>query len=175
MSEVDKSVADRLARSPVVLTARRTRWLGNVAFQVALVGLVVGIAGAAIYNAAENLAHAHIAAGFGFWDNTAGFDISQTLIPYSASTSTFGRAFWVGLLNTLLVSGLAIVLATLLGFVIGIARLSHNWLVARLAGGYVEVVRNIPLLLQISVLVQRGAEIAAGIARQHCPVGASVP
>ncbi len=149
MSEVDKSVADRLARSPVVLTARRTRWIGNIAFQMALVGLVVGIAGAAAYNAAENLAHAHIATGFGFWNNTAGFDISQTLIPYSASTSTFGRAFWVGLLNTLLVSGLAIVLATLLGFFIGIARLSRNWLVARLAGGYVELIRNIPLLLQI--------------------------
>jgi general L-amino acid transport system permease protein len=149
VSEVDKSVADRLARSPVVLTARRTRWIGNIAFQVALVGLVVGIAGAAAYNAAENLAHAHIATGFGFWNNTAGFDISQTLIPYSASTSTFGRAFWVGLLNTLLVSGLGIVLATLLGFFIGIARLSRNWLVARLAGGYVELIRNIPLLLQI--------------------------
>ena len=88
---------------------------------------------------------AHIASGFGFWDNTAGFDISQTLIAYSPSTSTFGRAFWVGLLNTLLVAGLGIVLATILGFIVGIARLSRNWLVAHLAGGYVELIRNIPL------------------------------
>ena len=100
-------------------------------------------------NAPQNLARAHIASGFGFWNNTAGFDISQTLIAYSSSTSTFGRAFWVGLLNTLLVAALGIVLATMLGFIVGIARLSRNWLVARLAGGYVELIRNIPLLLQL--------------------------
>ena len=97
----------------------------------------------------DNLARANIASGFGFWNNTAGFDISQTLIAYSPSVSTFGRAFWVGLLNTLLVAGIGIVLATVLGFTVGIARLSRNWLVARLAGGYVELIRNIPLLLQL--------------------------
>ena len=99
--------------------------------------------------AAQNLARAHIASGFGFWNNTAGFDISQTLISYSASTSTFGRAFWVGLLNTLLVAAISIVLATVLGLAVGLGRLSSNWLVARLASGYVELVRNIPLLLQL--------------------------
>ncbi len=104
---------------------------------------------AAAVNAARNLAAAHIASGFGFWNNTAGFDISQTLIAYSSSTSTFGRAFWVGLLNTLLVAGIGIVLATVLGFTIGIARLSRNWLVSHLAGGYVELIRNVPLLLQL--------------------------
>src|SRR5205085_12596503 len=115
----------------------------------ALVLVVGGLIYAAAVNAANNLAKAGIASGFRFWDNTAGFDISQTLIPYSPSTSTFGRAFWVGLLNTLLVAGLGIVLATALGFTIGIARLSRNWLVAHLAGGYVELVRNVPLLLQL--------------------------
>jgi general L-amino acid transport system permease protein len=130
-------------------TFRRTRRAGNIALQVALVAIVGGLAYAAIVNAAANLSRAHIASGFGFWNNTAGFDISQTLIAYSASTSTFGRAFWVGLLNTLLVAGIGIVLATALGFTIGIARLSRNWLVARLAGGYVELIRNIPLLLQL--------------------------
>jgi general L-amino acid transport system permease protein len=125
------------------------RRIGNLALQAALVAAVVGLFGGAIYNAAQNLAHANIAHGFGFWNNNAGFDISQTLIEFSASTSTFGRAFWVGLLNTLLVSGIGIVFATILGFVIGIARLSRNWLVARLAGGYVEMIRNVPLLLQI--------------------------
>ena len=128
---------------------RRRRRLGSVGVQIGLVVIVLGVAYAAILNAAQNLARAHVASGFGFWNNTAGFDISQTLISYSASTSTFGRAFCVGLLNTLLVAGIGIVLATVLGFIVGLARLSRNWLVARLAGGYVELIRNVPLLLQI--------------------------
>ena len=103
----------------------------------------------AIRNAAENLARAKIASGFGFWHVTAGFDISQTLIAYSSQTSTYGRAFWVGLLNTLLVSGLGIVFATVIGFTVGIARLSKNFLVERLATFYVETIRNVPLLLQL--------------------------
>jgi general L-amino acid transport system permease protein len=128
----------------------RQAWrLGSVALQAALVIVVVGLFYAAGVNAARNLAAAHIASGFGFWDNVAGFDISQTLIPYSPSTSTFGRAFFVGLLNTLLVAALGIVLATIIGFTIGIARLSRNWLVSHLAGGYVELIRNVPLLLQL--------------------------
>jgi len=125
------------------------RQAGRIALQVVLVLVVFGLAYGAFVNAVNNLARAHIASGFRFWDNTAGFDISQTLIAYSASTSTFGRAFWVGLLNTLLVAGAGILLATALGFVVGIARLSRNWLVARLAAGYVELIRNIPLLLQL--------------------------
>ncbi len=125
------------------------RRLGSIALQIALIAVAGGLAYGAAYNAALNLSRAHIASGFGFWNNTAGFDISQTLIAYSASTSSFGRAFWVGLLNTLLVAAVGIVLATILGFVIGIARLSRNWLIARLAGGYVELVRNVPLLLQL--------------------------
>jgi general L-amino acid transport system permease protein len=129
--------------------ARLRRRLGGIAFQVAIVAVIAALIAAAAYNVAQNLARAHIASGFGFWNNTAGFDISQTLIDYSASTSTFGRAFWVGLLNTLLVAAIGIVLATVLGFFIGIARLSRNWLVARLAGGYVELIRNVPLLLQL--------------------------
>jgi general L-amino acid transport system permease protein len=131
---------------------RLSRGFGNLALQAALIVVVVGIAIAAAHNAAQNMARANIAHGFGFWNNTAGFDISQTLIAYSSSTSTFGRAFWVGLLNTLLVAGIGCVLATVLGFIIGIARLSRNWLVSRLAGGYVELIRNIPLLLQILFL-----------------------
>src|SRR5580704_14818121 len=121
----------------------------NLSLQAMLVLLVGGLAAGAVYNAAENLAHANIAHGFGFWNNTAGFDISQALIAYSPSTSTFGRAFWVGLLNKLLVAAIGIVLATVLGFAVGIARRSHNWLVAKLAAGYVEITRNVPLLLQI--------------------------
>jgi general L-amino acid transport system permease protein len=120
----------------------------GIAYQAVLCVIIVFLAWGAITNAVDNLARAKIASGFGFWDNTAGFDISQSLIEYS-TTSTYGRAFWVGLLNTLLIAGLGIVFATILGFVIGIARLSNNWLVAKLAGCYVEIVRNLPLLLQL--------------------------
>jgi len=120
----------------------------SIAYQAVLCAVIVFLVWSAIYNAAENLARAKIASGFGFWENTAGFDISQTLIEYQA-TSTYGRAFWVGLINTLVVAGLGIVLATILGFLIGIARLSKNWLLGRIAGFYVETIRNIPLLLQL--------------------------
>jgi general L-amino acid transport system permease protein len=120
----------------------------SIAYQALLCAVIAFLAWSAIGNAVDNLERAHIASGFGFWDEIAGFDISQSLIDYAA-TSTYGRAFWVGLLNTLLVAGLGVVFATVLGFVIGIARLSANWLVARLAGFYVETIRNIPLLLQL--------------------------
>jgi general L-amino acid transport system permease protein len=133
----------------VPYSSRNARRAGTIALQIALVVIVGGLAYAAIVDAAQNLAQAHVASGFGFWHNTAGFDISQTLIAYSPSTSTFGRAFWVGLINTLVVAGIAIVLATVLGFAVGIARLSRNWLVAHLAGAYVELIRNVPLLLQL--------------------------
>src|SRR6202051_556346 len=126
-----------------------SRGFGSLMLQAALLVIVVGLAVAAAHNAAQNLARANIAHAFACSNNTAGFDISQTLIDYSSSTSTFGRAFWVGLLNTLLVAGIAIVLATVLGFAIGIARLSRNWLVSHLAAGYVELIRNVPLLLQL--------------------------
>jgi general L-amino acid transport system permease protein len=121
----------------------------SIAYQLALCALVVFLVYGAASNAIDHLRRAHIASGFGFWDHTAGFDISQTLIAYSSQASSYGRAFWVGLLNTLLVAGLGIVLATVLGFVVGVARLSKNWLLARVAGGYVEVIRNLPLLLQL--------------------------
>ncbi|MBI1201144.1 MAG: ABC transporter permease subunit [Rhodopseudomonas sp.] len=120
----------------------------SVAYQVALCIVIGVLVYGAASNAIDNLEKAHIASGFGFWHNTAGFDISQTLISYS-NLSTYGRAFWVGLLNTLLVAGLGIVFATILGFVVGIARLSTNFLVSKAATGYVETIRNIPLLLQL--------------------------
>src|SRR5499427_1231318 len=121
----------------------------SIALQIGLCAALGYLAYAAIETAAENLARSHVASGFGFWNVIAGFDISQTLIAYSPQTSTYGRAFWVGLLNTLVVAALGIVLATILGFVIGVARLSKNFLVGRLATGYVELIRNVPLLLQL--------------------------
>jgi len=121
----------------------------SIVYQVVLFAVIAFLVYGATTNAVENLRRANIASGFGFWDTTAGFDISQTLIEYSAQASTYGRAFWVGLLNTLLVSGLGIILATILGFIIGISRLSKNWLVAKSASAYVETIRNLPLLLQL--------------------------
>jgi len=117
-------------------------------YQLALVLALAWLGYQFALNAAANLGARNIASGLGFFHNTAGFGINLTLIPYD-ETATYGRAFLVGLLNTLLVSGTGIVLATLLGFAVGIGRLSSNWLVARIAGGYVEVVRNLPLLFQI--------------------------
>ena len=87
----------------------------------------------------------------GFLNLTAGFEIAETAIPY-ATTDTYAHALLVGLINTLMVSAVGILLATLLGLVVGVARLSRNWLVAKLALGYVEVFRNTPLLLQLLVI-----------------------
>jgi general L-amino acid transport system permease protein len=116
--------------------------------QAAVFGIMVLVLTLAVVNTAHNLSKAGIASGFGFLSQTAGFDVSQSLIDYYR-TSSYARAFWVGLINTLLVSSVSIVLSTLLGFVVGIMRLSGNWLVSRLALTYIEVVRNVPLLLQL--------------------------
>ena len=121
----------------------------SIAYQVVLCIIILFLVYSAVTNAAQNLARARIASGFGFWDVIAGFDISQTLIEYSAQASTYGDAFWVGLTNTLLVAVVGIFLATILGFLVGIARLSRNYLVSRIATAYVELIRNLPLLLQL--------------------------
>src|SRR5919106_1204086 len=145
MTTVRPAIAESPApKTPLIYNPK----VRGIAYQAVLCMIIAFLAWGAITNAADNLARARIASGFDFWDSTAGFDISQSLIEYS-TTSTYGRAFWVGLLNTLLIAGLGIVLATILGFVIGISRLSKNWLVAKLAGCYVEIVRNLPLLLQL--------------------------
>lgn len=101
-----------------------------------------------VSNTVTNLSRLNVNSGFRFLWQPAGFAINQTLIPYSESSS-YAAAFVVSLLNTLVLSAAGIVLATVLGFVIGLGRLSGNWLIARLATVYVETLRNIPLLLQI--------------------------
>ena len=117
-------------------------------FQILLiVGLVVFLY-YIINNTLSNMESRGISTGFAFLSERAGFDILQSLIPYSAD-STYGRTFIVGLLNTILVTILGIVLATILGFIIGVARLSKNWLIAKIATVYIEIFRNIPLLIQI--------------------------
>ena len=137
------------AASPARVAFYNDPKVRSIAYQAALCAVIVFLVYGAASNAIDHLARANIASGFGFWNNTAGFDISQTLIEYSSQGSTYGRAFWVGLLNTLLVAGLGIVFATVLGFIVGISRLSKNWLVAKAAGAYVEIIRNLPLLLQL--------------------------
>lgn len=118
-------------------------------YQIALLAVVGFVIWSAASNAIENLRAQKIASGFGFWHNAAGFDVNQKLIPFSASGSTYGEAFYVGLLNTLLVAAIGIVLSTFLGFFVGVARLSHNWVLSKMAMVYVEVIRNLPLLLQL--------------------------
>lgn len=117
----------------------------NALYQAILLAAVVWLGYELVMNARANL-RAHT--GFGFLGETAGFSVSQSLIPYQES-DTYARVLLVGLLNTLLVSALGIAFATVIGVLIGVARLSSNWLVARLAGGYVEAIRNLPLLFQI--------------------------
>jgi general L-amino acid transport system permease protein len=122
--------------------------LRTALYQLALLAALAWLGWILETNARANLAAQGFASGFDFLTHTAGFGVSQSLIAYQ-ETDSYGRVFLVGLLNTLLVAGIGIVLATVLGFVIGIARLSPNWLLARLAGGYVELIRNLPLLFQI--------------------------
>jgi general L-amino acid transport system permease protein len=122
-------------------------WSGFVV-QLLFVAALAWIAYEIVANARANLQAQRITAGFGFMANTAGFDVNQYLIPYTNSDS-YTRVFLVGLLNTLLVSVIGIFFATVIGFLVALGRLSPNWLLSRVAGGYVELVRNLPVLFQI--------------------------
>jgi general L-amino acid transport system permease protein len=124
----------------------RTR---NLVWQVVTLGVIALVLYYLIGNASANLAARHIATGFAFLWRTAGIPIAEQPIPYDPATSTFGRALLIGILNTLKVAIAGIILATVLGTLIGIGRLSHNWLLARLTAIYVEVLRDIPILLQL--------------------------
>src|SRR5688572_5687492 len=125
----------------------RAGWSGFV-LQILFVAALAWVCYEIVANARANLQAQRITAGFGFLANTAGFDVSQNLIPYTGS-DTYTRVFLVGLLNTLMVSVIGIFFATLIGFLVALGRLSPNWLLSRIAGGYVELIRNLPLLFQI--------------------------
>jgi general L-amino acid transport system permease protein len=125
----------------------RAGWSG-FALQILFVAALIWIGYEIVANARANLEAQRITSGFGFLKNTAGFDVSQSLIPYSGS-DTYTRVFVVGLLNTLLVAVIGIFFATIIGFMVALGRLSPNWLLSRIAGGYVELIRNLPLLFQI--------------------------
>ena len=120
----------------------------NIVYQVLVVGLVVAVIYWLYSNTRYNLEVRRIATGFGFLEREAGLPIAESLIEYDPSMTYF-RALLVGVLNTLKVAVVGIVLATILGTLLGVARLSKNWLLARLAGAYIEIVRDLPLLLQL--------------------------
>jgi general L-amino acid transport system permease protein len=125
----------------------RAGWAGFI-FQILFVAALAWIAYEIVANTRANLEAQRITSGFGFLNNTAGFDVSQSLIPYSGS-DTYTRVFFVGLLNTLLVAVIGIFFATVIGFIVALGRLSPNWLLSRISGAYVEGIRNLPLLFQI--------------------------
>src|SRR5712691_4060138 len=126
----------------------RDEWVRGIVLQVVFVTVIAAILAFLAHNTIVNLRRQNIATGFGFLDHEAAFGIGESLIAYTPADS-YGRAFLVGLTNTLYVSAFGIVLATILGTVMGLARLSGNWLVAKLAQIYVEAFRNIPLALQL--------------------------
>ena len=139
-------------QSPVAAPKRRLSWndpgVRAVVYQVVALALVALGVWFLVSNTLHNLQVRNISTGFGFLDREAGFAIGETSIAYSPA-DTYGRAIWVGLVNTLRAAVLGIILATILGTMIGVGRLSKNWLVAKVCSFYVEVMRNVPLLLQL--------------------------
>ena len=120
----------------------------GIVFQVVLIALLAFGVWWIVDNTIENLRRSNISTGFGFLRGRAGFDISDRLVEYS-SDSSYGRALLVGFLNTLMVAVAGIIAATIIGFLVGIGRLSNNWLIRKIATVYVELFRNIPPLLVI--------------------------
>ena len=144
----------------------------GIIWQVLLLATVAAGVWYLFSNTQENLARNSIQVGFDFLSREAGFEIAESLIPYDA-TYTYARAFLVGIGNTLYVALVGVVLATILGTIVGIARLSQNWLVRKLASAYVEVMRNVPLLLQLLVWYVFFTEILPGV-RQAIDIGGLV-
>jgi general L-amino acid transport system permease protein len=140
---MDPSVVQNAGLS--VLTNPRSR---STLYQAMFVGALVLLGAAAAAEATAKMQARGIPLGFNFWNEVAGFEINQALIPYS-SLSTYGQAFLVGVVNSLIVVLLGIVLATIFGFAIGIMRLSPNWIVRKFSTAYIEVIRNVPLLIQL--------------------------
>ena len=130
-------------------------------FQIVVVALVGLLAWFLVSNTVENLERQKIASGFSYLDREAGFEIGDSMIAYSPS-STYARAILVGMLNTLKVAILGIILATILGTMIGVGRLSPNWLLARICEGYVEMFRNVPLLLWLFLIYKMISEAFPG-------------
>lgn len=144
MSQATPPAGQRPAKPPMWRDPEKRALL----FQALALGFVLYLGYSLVVNTMTNLERQGIASGFGFLSSNTGFSIAETLIPYNEDSSYFD-AFLVGLANTIFVSIVGIILATLLGFTLGVARLSNNFLISRLAAVYVDTLRNIPLLLQI--------------------------
>lgn len=138
------STSERSALTRMFYDAR----IRAIGLQILTAVCVIGFIGWLVYNTMVNMAARNISAGFGFLDVSAGFGIGFTLVPYQEGDSYF-RVFIVGIMNTLLVAVVSIFLATVAGLIVGLARLSQNWIISRIARVYVELLRNTPLLLQI--------------------------
>lgn len=123
-------------------------FIRGLLYQFLIVAVIAVVVWYLVSNTLHNLSVRNISTGFAFLDREAGFAIGESVIAYTP-TDTYGRAIIVGLMNTLKVSAIGVVAATLFGTLIGVARLSSNWLIAKLASAYVEVMRNVPLLLQL--------------------------
>lgn len=121
----------------------------NIVWQVLIIAIVVAVIWYLVVNTNRNLAQRHIATGFAFLGQSAAIPIGESMLPYRPSVSTYGWALLIGLLNTLKVAVAGVILATIWGTALGVARLSKNWVMARLAATYVELVRDIPVLLQL--------------------------
>ena len=130
-------------------------------FQIIVVGLVAGLAWYLVSNTIENLARQKIASGFDYLGREAGFEIGDTMISYSPA-STYARAIWVGILNTLRVAVLGVILSTILGTLLGVGRLSPNWLLSKICEWYVEAFRNEPLLLWLFLFYKLISEAFPG-------------
>jgi general L-amino acid transport system permease protein len=147
----DMAADPRLLRAPPK-RGLRLSWADErfraIIWQVLIVGVVFGVIWWLVGNTRHNLEVRRIATGFGFLTREAGLPIAESLVPYTPA-STYARALLVGVLNTLKVAVIGVVLATVLGTLVGIARLSKNWLLSRIAATYIEVIRDLPLLLQL--------------------------
>jgi general L-amino acid transport system permease protein len=159
--------------TPIPPPSRRISWndpnFRGLIYQVAALAVVAWVAWFLVSNTLHNLASRNIATGFEFLHREAGFAIGESVISYTTS-DTYGRAILVGIFNTLRVAVLGLILSTLFGVIIGIARLSKNYLVARLASLYVEIMRNIPLLLQLFFWYALISENMPGPRQAHHPL-----
>ena len=149
MSNAAKSKAEIRVRPKEEFNFFQDQRVRSVFYQILTAGIVGWLAWYLVSNTAHNLEVRGMNTGFGFINSSAGFDTDFKLIDYTPGVGTYGQIFIIGALNTLLISFLAIIISTFLGFVIGVLRLSKNWLVAKVALAYVEIFRNVPLLIQI--------------------------
>ena len=166
-------MAKHTAQSPVARPPHRVSWndpaTRALVYQVLALTLVGAGVWFLVHNTLHNLSMRNIATGFGFLNREAGFAIGESVIAYGPA-DTYGRAIFVGVLNTLRVGLLALVAATILGVFIGVGRLSKNWLVKKITSVYVEVMRNVPLLLQLFFWYALITENMPGPRQAHNPL-----